>query len=307
MRETIFDRNDAEVFLHVVDLGSFTAAALRLGLPKSSVSRRVTRLGQRLGVRLLQRTTRSLKLTAAGQLYYDRTSRLFQELDQIDALVSGLADHPRGPLRISAPVTFLAILPGLFCDFSSRYPEVRLEVALEDRFVDLVAEGFDLALRGGKPPDPSSTGVHLLDSDMQLLASPAYLARRPGPQQPSDLVDHDCLSLGMRSPTTWRFSSSVGEQSITIRPRMCSNNVLLLLDAARRGLGIARLPTGGGGYDLTGLELLLPDYRQAGGGLWLVYPSARLQSPAARAFVHFLQEVAGVSNPDRQSVFTEPQ
>lgn len=291
------DRNDVEIFVRVVEHSSFTAAAGRLGLPKSSVSRRVSRLEQRLGVRLLQRTTRSLTLTAAGQLYYDRVSRIFQELDQIDATVAGLAEHPRGPLRITAPVTFLAILPELFFEFSVRYPEVRLEVSLEDRFVDLVAEGFDLALRGGKPPDPSLVGQRILESDMQLLASPSYLGRRTLPSKPEDLADHDCLVQGLRSPATWRFESPMGAESVTIRPRLCSNNVLLLLEAARRGLGIARLPTGGGGYDLSGLEVVLPDWTLPGGGLWLVYPSARMQSPAARAFTGYLQEITRASRP----------
>ncbi len=282
------DRNDVEVFVRVVENASFTAAAGRLGLPKSSVSRRVSRLEQRLGVRLLQRTTRSLTPTAAGQLYYDRVSRLFQELDQVDAAIAGLGERPQGALRISAPVTFLAILPDLFFEFSARYPEVRLEVALEDRFVDLVAEGFDLALRGGKPPDPSLVGQRILDSDMQLLASSAYLQQRTRPTKPADLADHDCLVHGMRSPAAWSFESPLGSEVVKLRARLRSNNVLLLLEAARRGLGVARLPTGGGGYDLTGLETLLPEWSLPGGGLWLVYPSARLQSPAARAFSNFL-------------------
>jgi DNA-binding transcriptional LysR family regulator len=293
----ISDRNDVEIFVRVVEQASFTAAALRLNLPKSTVSRRVSRLEQRLGVRLLQRTTRSLTLTAAGRVYFERVSRLLLELDQVDADVAGLAQHPRGPLRITAPVSFLAILPGLFTRFAARYPEIRLEVALEDRFVDMVGEGYDLALRGGKPPDPSLAGHKVLNSDLQLLASPNYLDRRGRPRVPGDLVGHDCLVHGLRQPTTWRFDSARGPVEIQVTPRLASNNVLLLLEAARDGLGIARLPTGGGRYDLRGLELVLSDWTLPGGGLWLVYPSTRLQSPAARAFGEYLQSRLGEDEP----------
>jgi DNA-binding transcriptional LysR family regulator len=276
------------VFVRVVETGSFTTAGHALNLPRSSVSRKVSRLEDRLGVRLLHRTTRSLAMTAAGRAYFERASRAITELEDVDALVAGLGEVPKGPLRITVPVSFMETGRGIFVDFLERFPDVRLEVDVTDSYVDLVEAGFDVAVRGGKPPDPSLAGHRILSSDFELLASPSYLERRGRPSCPTDLKDHECLILGLKSPTVWPFETVRGMVEVTVRGRLACGNVMVLLEAARRGFGIARLPTGGGGFDTSGLESLLDQLCTPGGGLWLVYPSSRQLAPAVRAFIEFV-------------------
>lgn len=292
MKATNVDWNDALTLVQVVDDGSFTAAARTLDLPKSSVSRRVSRLEARLGIRLLHRTTRSLTLTAAGQTYYDKASRLVAEMRDMEATVSGMSERPSGPLRVTAPQEEAEEL--LF-SFLKTYPDIRLEVLITDRYVDLVQEGYDVALRGGKPPDPSLTGRLIRRSDFQLLASADYLARHGRPANLTDLSEHDCLILGPKNPTTWSFETPRGTVSVPVRGPLCSNNLPLVLRAVHQGHGIARLPTGGGGFQTQGLEVLLPRSSSSGGGLWLVYPSNKHLAPAARVFLEFASEWEWVS------------
>jgi DNA-binding transcriptional LysR family regulator len=282
--------NDIHVFVKVVDSGSFTAAAESLFLPKSSVSRKVSRLEERLGVRLLHRTTRSLALTAAGRIYFERTSRLIAELEETEAAVTGLAEVPRGPLKITVPASFLDTAKNTFVEFLRLYPEIRLCLEVTDRFVDLVDEGFDIAIRGGRPPDPSLAGHKILDSSYKLLASPEYLQRAGRPKSPSDLKKHECLILGLKSPASWVFDTPRGPVEISVNGRMACSNIQSILQATRQGLGIARLPLSEAGFDLMGLEVLLPECASPGGGLWVVYPSSRHLSPAVKAFIDFLRE-----------------
>ncbi len=284
------DLNDMIVFVRVVESGSFTAAAQLLHLPKSSVSRKVTRLENQLGIRLLQRTTRSLTLTAAGRTYFERASRVVAELDDIHATVAGFRQTPRGPLRLTAPLSFEETGKCLYFDFLEAYPEVSLEVSVTDRYVDLVQEGFDLAIRGGKPPDPSLTGLEILKSHLQILASPAYLAKHGRPLNPSDLRNHECFVHGLRSPSTWHFLTSRGAVEVTVKGRFASSNMMTLIEAAKRGLGIIRVPTGGQGIDIGDLEVLLPEYTHPSRGLWLVFKSNRQVSPTVRAFIDFVED-----------------
>ncbi|MCA9775930.1 MAG: LysR family transcriptional regulator [Candidatus Eremiobacteraeota bacterium] len=293
MIATEADLNDIQIFVRVVESGSFTAAARALYLPKSSVSRKVSRLEERLGVRLLHRTTRSLTLTSAGRVYYDRTSRMMAELAEAEATVSGLAETPKGPLKVTVPISFLETGRDLFVQFLESFPEVRLALEVTDRMVSLVDEGFDLAIRGGRPPDPSLTGHKLMDSSFRLLASRDYLDRAGCPKSPSDLKSHECLILGMKSPDTWTFETPRGPVEVLVQGRLASTNVQALLRAARLGMGVARLPVAGAGFDLSGVEEILPEYTSPGGDLWVVYPSSRHLSPAVRAFAEFLENHIG--------------
>lgn len=290
MIATEADLNDIQIFVKVVESGSFTSAGKALYLPKSSVSRKVSRLEERLGVRLLHRTTRSLTLTSAGRLYYDRTSRMMAELEEAEATITGLADVPKGPLKVTVPVSFLETGRDLFVRFLETYPEVRLALEVTDRLVNLVEEGFDLAIRGGRPPDPSLTGHKLMDSSYKLLASKSYLENAGYPKSPTDLKSHECLVLGLKCPDTWVFDTPRGVVEVPVQGRLASTNVQTLLKAARLGMGVARLPVTGAGFDLSGVEEILPDYISPGGGLWVVYPSSRHLSPAVRAFVEFLED-----------------
>jgi DNA-binding transcriptional LysR family regulator len=282
--------NDIHIFIKVVECGSFTAAAEALFLPKSSVSRKVSRLEERLGVRLLHRTTRSLTLTAAGRIYFERTSRVMVELEETEAAVAGLAEVPRGPLKITVPVSFLETGENMFVEFLRSYSEIRLSVEVTNRYVDLVEEGFDVAIRGGRPPEPSLAGHRILRSSYKLLASPDYLDRVGRPTSPSDLKKHDCLILGLKSPASWFFETARGQVEISVNARLACSNVRAILHAARQGLGIAHLPLTEPGFDLSGLELLLPECASREGGLWVVYPSSRHLSPAVKAFIDFLND-----------------
>lgn len=290
MTATEIDLNDVQIFVKVVETGSFTAAGTALYLPKSSVSRKVSRLEERLGVRLLQRTTRSLTLTAAGRTYFERTSRLMAELQDVESAVAGLAEVPKGPLKVTVPVSFVQTGQGLFVKFLRAYPEIRLFLDVTDRYVDLVEEGFDIAMRGGRPPDPSLTGHHVLHSEHQLVASREYLEEFGRPSCPTDLKDHECLILGLKSPTTWTFETARGTVDVSVNGRLACTNIQALLEAAQAGMGIARLPLTNSGFDLEGLELVLPEHGTPGGGMWLVYPSSQHLSPAVRAFIEFVDE-----------------
>ena len=291
MIATEADLNDIQVFVKVVECGSFTAAGEALFLPKSSISRKVSRLEGRLGVRLLNRTTRSLTLTAAGQIYFERTSRLIAELEETEAAVTGLAEVPRGPLKVTVPVSFLDTSKDVFLEFLEEYPEVRLSLEVTDRYVDVVEEGFDLAVRGGRAPDPSLEGHRILDSSYKLLASPEYIERAGRPASPSDLKKHECLILGLKSPAVWQFETPRGQVEVSVNGRLACTNIQSLLRAARKGLGIARLPLAESGYDLSGLEVLLPECALTGGGLWVVFPSSRHLSPAVKALIEFLDSM----------------
>ena len=156
--------------------------------------------------------------------------------------------------------------------------------------MDLVEEGFDIAIRGGRPPDPSLCGHQIMDSSYQLLASPDYLDRAGRPERPSDLKKHDCLLLGLKSPVSWVFETPRGEVQVSVNGPMASSNIQSILQATRQGLGICRLPLADSGFDLSGLELLLPEYASPGGGLWVVYPSSRHLSSTVKAYLDFLRD-----------------
>lgn len=289
VKATDADLNDILVFVKVVEQGSFTAAGRHLFLPKSSISRKVARLEERLGVRLLQRTTRSLTLTPAGQTYFDRVHRMIADLEEVEATLAGLAQEPRGPLRATVPVSVVDNNPELFARFVKAYPEVQLALEVSDRLVNLVEEGFDVAIRGGRPPDASLSGQQVLETGLRLLASPSYLEQHGCPTCPSDLREHLCLLLGPKNQATWEFKTNRGDVSVLVSGPMACTNVRALLEAAREGLGIARLPVSGLGSELHGLEVVLSELEAPGGGLWVVYPSERHLSPAVRAFVEFVE------------------
>ncbi len=236
---------DMEIFVRVVEAESFTGAAERLGLAKSLVSRRLSRLEDRLGTRLIARTTRRLALTEAGRTFYERARRLVEETAEAEASAMATAADLKGRLRIAAPMSFgqlhLAPAAGRFL---AEYPEVEIDVDLNDRFVDLVGEGYALAIRIGQLKDSSLVTRKLAPSRMVLCASPAYIARRGRPKTPSDLARHDCLLYANRTTgDAWRFRSGGRTTTPQIRARIVANNGDFLARAAIDGLGIALLPS----------------------------------------------------------------
>src|SRR5713101_7275743 len=191
------DLNEILVFARVVQAGSFTAAAAALGMPKSSVSRKVSDLEERLKSRLLQRTTRKLSLTDVGRTYYDYCARIVGEIEDGERAVSRLQEAPRGLLRVTAPIN-VAFLGPIVSDYLKRYPEVRLDLFCTGRTVDLVEERFDVAIRAGTLADSTLIARSLGSAGWLLVATPAYLKKHGRPRTPEDLKKHDCMFFGSR-------------------------------------------------------------------------------------------------------------
>jgi DNA-binding transcriptional LysR family regulator len=234
------DFGEILAFTRVVRGGSFTAAAKSLGMPKSTVSRKIAELEGRVGARLLQRTTRSLSLTDVGRLYYEHCARVVAELEEAEQVVMQMQATPRGMLRITTPVTFSVLAP-LLAEYLRLYPEVQLEVFSTGRRVDLVEERFDLALRAGATPDSTLTGRKVGVVRRCVLAAPALVKRLGALKHPADLEQHDCLVFAPDG-TTWTLVSGTKEATVTVRPRLVSNDYEILRAVARTGLGLALLP-----------------------------------------------------------------
>ena len=292
MKTTVSPFHEMQVLVTVVERGSFTAAAQVLDLPKSSVSRRVTSLAERFGIRLLHRTTRSIRLTTAGELYYETATRLLRELDDLETLVSGFSDEPRGVLRLTCPSGFAAANTDLFAEFGCRYPHVRLAVEETDRVVDLVSEGFDLAFRGGRPPDASLSGFRLLSSEQIMLASPIYLERKGELTKVKALSQHDILHLGLRHKDQWVLRSGRRTVDVEIIATFVTNNLRMLQQACESGMGVALLPRVNCEQALAEGRLIqvLPEWSASPATMWLVYPSSRGLASSVRALIEMVKE-----------------
>lgn len=277
------------IFARVVQLGSFSAAARALGLPKSTVSRQVARLEDHLGVRLIQRTTRTLRLTDVGRAYHERVQRILAEVQEAEQAITQLEAAPRGNLRITGPLTFGTIfLSDAIAAFMDRYPEVKLDVVLTDRVVDLVEEGFDLAVRAGVMRDSSHIARRLGSASRVVCASPAYLADRGRPERPADLVRHSCLLYAYESTgSAWRLG---GESTSGLSGPLVSNNGDVLRRAAIAGHGLCFVPRFLVGPDLHAGRLVpvLEEFVVEEGGVYAVYPHSRHLSSKVRAFVDHL-------------------
>jgi DNA-binding transcriptional LysR family regulator len=288
------------VFARVVEANGFTAAARALGLSKAAVSKQVARLEDRLGVRLLNRSTRRLGLTEAGRDFYERAQRVLAELDEAEQAATSRQVNPRGLLRVNAPVTFgVGHLCSLLPDFMRRYPEIKLDLVLNDRYVDLIDEGFDLAVRVGLGPLPDSSLVarRLFAARHAVCAAPAYLERRGVPRTPADLASHDCLLYSYLSTgEEWRFFDPGGRPvGVRIAGPMRANNGDALRHAARAGLGIVYSPAFLVEEDLAAgrLEPVLVDWRTPEAAVYAVYPPGRPLGAKVRVFVDYLAETLG--------------
>ncbi|MFF7709733.1 LysR substrate-binding domain-containing protein [Pseudomonas sp. NPDC007930] len=287
---------DMRLFSQVLDAGSFTAAAEHLGVSKQLISRRVMALEARLGVRLLNRSTRRLDVTPLGQAYYDAAQRLLAEVEQVEQSIAGEQGEPRGVVRVSAPLSFaVEHLSALLPAFLQRYPGVTLELDLSDRNVDLLGEGFDLALRIGELSDSSLIVRHIAEVDRLWCASPGYLAAHGEPQTPEALAGHQCLPYGHGRNETWRFERAGKAQAIQVSGRLRANNGEVLRDAAIAGLGIAYLPAFIVAKALAQGQLcrLLDEFRPPPLPLSALYPGHRQASQPVRALVEFLREQLG--------------
>ena len=284
---------DMQMFACVMEQGSFTAAADSLGLSKQLVSRRVAALEERLGVRLLNRSTRRLSATALGQAYLERVQRILQEVAEAEQLIVTQRSSPRGALRLSAPVSFgIQHLSPLLPGFLLRYPEVSVELDLSDRTIDLLAEGFDMAVRIGALADSSLIASPLMPLGMVTCASPSYLAARGVPQTPAELAGHECVLYGHSAAVEWPFRLAGRLQRVAVKGRYRVNNGELVRDAAIAGLGIARLPTFIVEDALASGKLVavLDAFQLPGNTAWAVYPQHRQASLLVRLLIDYLRD-----------------
>lgn len=282
--------DDMRLFVATLDTGSFTAAADRLGLSKQFISRRVMALEEQLGARLLVRTTRHLRPTDLGRAYAEQARRILQQVEELDQAITGAGQSARGRLRITAPMSFGTMhLSPLLAQFLAAYPQVAIELDLSDRTVDLLGEGYDLAIRIGSLADSSMIARSIAPVDMVLCCSPSYLARQGTPATPAELAGHECLLYGHGPHVEWVFGKLAA--SVTVRGRYRANNGELMRDAAIQGLGIARLPTFIVGQALHSgaLVSVLDEYRPPATAVHAVYPQHRQSSLLIHTFVEFLR------------------
>ena len=279
------------IFTRVVQASSFTAAAKLLDMPKSSVSRKVSELEDRLGARLLQRTTRQLGLTDVGRVYYERCARIIGEIEEADQAVGNMQAAPCGPLRVTAPLSFSMLGP-IVSEFLKKHPTVQIELLCTDRRVDLVEEGFDLAIRAGHLDDSSLVARHLGNFERVLVAAPAYLKQKGTPKTPAELAQHACIAFGFGStPSLWTLFAGDKRAEVRITPRLSVNDLELMLDAVRSGVGIALMPKFMCSAQLRQKELrqILRDYSSSGTPVHALYPTTRHLSPKVLAFVDLLR------------------
>ncbi|MBR0671615.1 LysR family transcriptional regulator [Neoroseomonas soli] len=281
-----------EAFVKVVERGGFTAASDDLRLSRAMVSKHIQDLEAHLGARLLNRTTRRVSLTEVGRLYYDRSVQLLADLAEAEGVVGALQTTPRGRLRVNAPVSFGALhLAPAIVDFMKAQPDVTVELTLNDRVVDLVEEGYDLAVRIARLADSSLIARRLAPSRTVVCASPAYLEQRGWPGQPADLVHHDCLLYSYDvGGDEWHLDGPDGTVAIRVRGRLQANNGDALRAAALRGAGLVAMPSFIVGADLAAGRLVpvLPGYRAPELVIHAVYAPGRHLSAKVRSFIDFL-------------------
>lgn len=281
-------------FVAVAETESFTRAAKRLGVSTAHVSRQISALEDRLSTRLFYRTTRRVSTTEAGQIYYQHCRQILDALEQAERSMTNMQLVPQGRLRLTAPVTYgeKSIAP-LVNDFVLRYPELDVEMKLTNQQLDLVAEGYDLAVRLGKLDDSSLMARRLASRTLYVCASPAYLAVHGTPHSLSELEHHNCLqgNLGY-----WRFQDAGHPRNVRIRGNVRCDSGRALLDAALKGVGIVQLPDYyvGPALDAGTLIPLLTLYQEDDDGIWAVYPHNRHLSPKVRMLLDYFVDSLGM-------------
>ncbi|MDF2811755.1 MAG: LysR family transcriptional regulator [Microvirga sp.] len=288
--------DDIRAFVEVVEAGGFGRAAKRLGLSKSIVSRRIARLEAGLGARLLSRTTRGISPTETGLEFKSRAERILVDLDEARDAVAHQAGEAVGRLRISLPVSFgLRHVAPLLAELTARHPLLEIEAAFSDRFVDLVGERLDAAIRIGDLKDSSLVARRIAQGGAAIVASPAYLARHGRPQTPADLVHHECLIYTGSADRDWRFQ--VGKRWTSVRPegRLLADNGDAILQAAVNGLGVAALPTflAADAIEAGTLVPILSEYSMPEYGIYVVRPPGAHVPGKVRVLIDLLVERFG--------------
>jgi DNA-binding transcriptional LysR family regulator len=285
---------EMQTFNAVVDAGSFVKAADALGMSKAAMSRYVGELESRLGVRLLHRTTRRLSLTEEGQVFFARSKELLAGVEEAEMEISSRTGAASGLLRVNAPVTFgIRHLAPLWGEFRTRYPKVALDVTLADRVVDLVEEGYDVAIRIAILPNSTLISKRLANTRMALCASPQYLAASGVPRRPDELAAHAVISYRYWSTKDeWHFDGPQGPVSVKTQPCMHTNSGDTCRAAALAHQGVILQPTFLVGDDLAAGTLveLMPEFRSIELGIYAIYPTRKHVSPKVRAFIDFLTQ-----------------
>lgn len=287
--------DEMQAFVAVVEAGSFTAAAKRQRTTKSVISRRLSALEERLGAQLLQRTTRAQTLTESGRSFLAYSKRILDDLDEAESSVSQQHGSLQGSLRIALPLSFgVRHLCGPISAFRHRHPDVAFDLQLGDRYVDLIQQNIDMALRIGKLSDSSLAARKLFDVRMVVCASPAYLNRYGEPQEPDDLRQHRCLLYtNARAPDQWSYRGSANKaQQVAVGSTLQASSGDFLCNAAAHGEGLVLLPTFIVAQTVRSgkLRTVLNDYDWPGPAAYAVYPSTRHLSHRVRAFIDFLAE-----------------
>ncbi|EIM14986.1 transcriptional regulator, LysR family [Pseudomonas chlororaphis O6] len=286
------DLNQLLIFVRVIQAGSLSEAARRLNLPKSTVSRKISDLEERVGERLIQRTTRKLGLTEAGRLLFERVSPAMSDIEEAESAVAGMRGAPRGVLRVAAPMSSSTLGP-IVAEYLVRHPDVAVEMVCSDRLVDLVEERFDVAIRAGELVDSTLVARNLGKAKFMLVAAPEYCKRHGVPKTPAELTSHACVAFGGgAAPHVWPLESGGKRVEVRVTPRLTVNDMEIVREAALAGVGIAWLPQLFCADDLRHKRLLplLVDWCSAEIPVHALYPTRRHLSPKVVSFVDLLSE-----------------
>ncbi len=284
---------EMEAFATVVDQGGFTDAAKKMGISKSAVSKHVSALEARLGARLLNRTTRRVSPTEIGLAYYDRARRVLNDAGDADALVTSMQSAPSGQLRISVATDFGAnLLSPMLGEFLSEYPDITVNMVLNNRFVELISEGFDMAIRIGELEDSSMRARKLTETSYRMIGSPSYFQKHGRPMRLEDLNDHRLLHYSAQANGNfWKVTAPSGERRV-IRSAgwLTVNDGQSLMNAAISGLGIAYLPhfLCADALQSGQVQEAIPNLPMETTGIYAVYPPGRFTQPKVRAFIDYL-------------------
>lgn len=287
--------SDLEIFARVVTAGNMSAAGREMGLSPAVVSKRVSHLEQRLAARLFQRTTRQLTLTEAGQGFYDRVVNILAGIEEAEAYVTRRNTIPRGTLKVTAPTAFgrVHIAPYLG-DFLEQYPDITLDLDLSDNFIDIVGEGFDVAIRVAELKDSSLVARKLAPNHRVICAAPSYIEKRGEPESLADLAQHNCLAPTAQE--VWRLQGPEGPVSVRVNGNIRTNSTEVVREAVLAGLGVALRSTWDVGPELKSgrLQIVLPDYQESPRvAVYAVYPCRQYVPAKLRVFVDYLAALFG--------------
>jgi DNA-binding transcriptional LysR family regulator len=286
------DLNDINVFVRIAERGNLTKAAEALDLPVSAVSLRLARLEKQLGVRLIERTTRALRLTDAGEKYLRHVSSAFREIEAGQAVLGAMSKGVAGRIRMTAPPLMSAtLLPNLIADFLVKHPQVDIDLDATGRFVDLIEDGIDLALRVAEPPDARLVAKRIGATAGRFYAAPELFSQRAAPTLPSQLANWPMLVIASNAAiVNWQLSSPSAKEQLSFRPRLAANDHQVILAAAQAGVGIANLPMFMGDSQVASGQLIavLPDWSARNVPLYMIYPSHKSVSLALRALIDHL-------------------